>query len=257
MKQLMIAALTAAFVSLPATASAQQGIAILSTGTVVAKNSAVIVAKVVAYVKKINADAGDTVKKGQPLVVLDGAEFAADAALSQGRLDEAVAVEANAGKQYRRMESLMAKGSTTQSALDDAATAHERAKAGVAIAKAALARANAYLGYATLRAPFDGIVEFRKVELGELTAPGQPLMKVTDTVHLRFETSVKESDVNRIAVGDTVNVFVDALGETPVSGTVAHLVPSGDPASHSFTVRIDLAPTKGMKPGMYGKVRWQ
>ncbi len=256
MKSFMTACV-AALIALPSTAHAQQGIAVLSTGIVVAKHSAVIAAKVVAYVEKISADAGDTVKKGAPLIILDNAEFAAGAALAKGHLDEATAVAANAEKQYDRMASLMAKGSTTQSALDDATMANARAKAGVTIAKAELAKANAYLGYTILRAPFSGVVEFRKVELGELTAPGQPLMKVTDTVHLRFETSVKESDVNRINVGDTVNVFVDALGETAIEGAVAHLVPSGDPTSHSFTVRIDLAPTEGLKPGMYGKVRWQ
>lgn len=257
MKQFATALLTAAIIALPGQALAQQGVSILSTGTVVPKNSSVIAAKVVAYIKRAKVEVGDTVKKGAPLILLDDAEFAAGAALAKGHLAEAEAVAANAKKQYHRMESLLAKGSTTQSAFDEAEMAYQRAKAGVAIARAELAKASAYLGYATLRAPFDGTIEFKKAEVGELTAPGQPLVKVTDTNHLRFETSVKESDVNLIDVGDKVNVFIDALGPDPVAGTVAHKVPSGDPMSHSFTVRIDLAPTDGLKPGMFGKVRWQ
>jgi RND family efflux transporter MFP subunit len=252
-------AVAAALLLFPAPVRAQElaPLPVLATGTVVAKNTAVIAAKVVSYVKRIGGDVGATVKKGEVLIQLDDGEFAANVALAQAHLADARARLGLAEKSFHRMRSLLEKGATTQSAFDEASAGYAQAQAGVGVAEAELAKAKVFLGYTLLRAPFAGTVEFKRIEVGELTAPGQPLMKVTDVARLRFETSVKESDVNRIAVGGEATILVDALPGVEVSGTVAHIVPSGEAATHSFIVRIDLAPTEGLKPGMYGKARWR
>jgi len=236
-------------------AFAQNQAPVLSTGSVVAKNSAVISAKVASYVEKINGEVGTRVKKGQALIKLDSAEFEANRALALARLDDAKAAFENAEINYQRMKELVEKGSTTKSSFDDAATAYKRAKAAIALAEAEVARANVFVGYATLTSPIDGVIDFKRIETGELTAPGQPLMKITDDKNLRFETSVKESDINRIKAGQSAAVLIDALEGKKVKGKVAHIVPSGDTASHSFMVVIDLEPVEGLRIGMYGKVR--
>lgn len=248
-----VAALTLAFGG--AAAAEHTGVK-LSTGTVVVKTSAVISAKVASYVRKINADVGGRVKKGQALIELDGAEFEAGAALARARLAGAGAVLEAAELHFRRIESLLAKGSATQSAYDKARADYLGAKAAVALARAELDSAEVFLGYATLVSPIDGVVDFKKIEVGELTSPGQPLLKVVDTQNLRFETTVKESEIGGIEPGMAVVTRIEALGDREVAGKVAHVVPTGDRTSHSYTVRIDLEPTDGLMAGMYGKIRW-
>lgn len=249
--------LVLAVISIPSMAFAQPGESILSTGAVAAKSTVVISAKIQSYVEKLAGDTGTVVKKGQTLIKLNDAEFQANVALAKAHLYEAQAVLSNAETNFKRMSQLIEKGSTTQSAFDDAKTGFNRAKANVAIAEAELRKAQVFIGYTNLTSPIDGTIDSKAVEIGELTSPGQPLMRVTDTKNLRFETTVKESDVNQVKPGDPVIVLIDALPNTQIKGVVAHIVPSGDKSSHSFIARIDLAPTEGLRIGMYGKVRWK
>lgn len=246
-----------ALLAAPSISFAQTDAAILSTGAVAPKSSVVISAKVQSYVEKIAGDTGTHVKKGQTLIKLNDAEFEANVALARAHLAEAHAVVYNAETNFKRMTQLIEKGSTTQSAFDDSKTAYNRAKAGVALAEAELRKAQVFIGYTNLTSPIEGTIDTKSVEIGELTSPGQPLMKVTDTKNLRFETTIKESDVNQVKPGDQVTVYIDALPDKPIKGTVAHVVPSGDKSSHSFIARIDLEPMDGVRIGMYGKVRWK
>ncbi|VAX16466.1 hypothetical protein MNBD_NITROSPINAE01-478 [hydrothermal vent metagenome] len=236
--------------------NAQGAGATYSTGTVVTKSSAVISAKVVSYVKKIYGDVGDMVKKGQALVKLDDAEFTANIKFAKARLDDSIASLDMTKLTLGRIDKLFTKGSIAKSAVDKAKTDYARAKAAVSLAEAELEKAQVFLGYTTLRSPIDGAIDFKKIETGELTSPGQPLLKVVDTKHLRFAATVKESDINLIKRGMKVNVTIEALGDKKIEGSVAHIVPSGDRASHSYLVRIDLAPTDGLMAGMYGKIIW-
>ncbi len=236
--------------------NAQGASATYSTGTVVTKSSAVISAKVVSYVQKIYGDVGDMVKKGQTLIKLDDAEFAANIKFAGARLDDSRASLEMAQLTLGRIDKLFTKGSIAKSAVDKAKTDYARAKAAVSLATAELEKAQVFLGYTTLRSPIDGAIDFKKIEIGELTSPGQPLLKIVDTKHLRFAATVKESDINLIKRGMKVNVTIEALGDKKIEGAVAHIVPSGDRTSHSYLVRIDLAPTEGLMAGMYGKIIW-
>ncbi|MBI4664868.1 MAG: efflux RND transporter periplasmic adaptor subunit [Nitrospinae bacterium] len=230
---------------------------ILSTGVVASKASITLSSKISAQVVRISGDLGSPVKKGQVIMKLDDGELGANVALARGHLDSAKAAYENATLGFDRQKRLLSQGSTTQSAYDEANTAMQRAQAGVAVAEAELRKAQVYLAYTNIVSPINGVIESKSVEVGELTSPGQPVVKVADTKNLRFETSVKESDINLIGVGDKVEVTVDALPNKTISGTVAQIVPAGDRASHSFLVRIDLPLTEGLRAGMYGKARWR
>ncbi len=81
------------------------------------------------------------------------------------------------------------------------------------------------------------------------------MLKLEDPRRLRLEATVSEGDVKAVAVGDKVTVVVDALGDRPLTGTVAQVLPAGDPATHTFVVKVDLPPTPGLKSGMFGRMR--
>lgn len=253
---ILAAAITALFY-IPASHAADGQATIYSTGVVTPKASAKIGAKIMSTVTAVRADTGDRVKKGDVVIQLDDAEFMANVKLAEGHLADAKAVAKNAKKQFERIGNLKKEGSATERALDDAHMAYERANAGVTIAKAELAKAKIYAEYTMLKAPFDGVVDDRQIELGELTQPGVPLFMITNDTDLRFETTVKESDINKVTIGAPVSVLIDALPNQEFSGTVAHIVSSGDVTSHSFIVRIDLQHDPDIKIGMYGKARWR
>jgi RND family efflux transporter MFP subunit len=100
------------------------------------------------------------------------------------------------------------------------------------------------------------VVLERKVEMGTLAVPGVPLLVIEDSRAYRLEAHVPESQMGDITLGMNVTVSVEALGKPELVGTVAEIVPTADPASRTFVVKLELPPVAGLRSGMYGKVRF-
>ncbi len=160
------------------------------------------------------------------------------------------------------------KAATAEAERADQMLASWRAKKNQVLAKmdqarAEIAAAQIMVGYARVSAPISGIVTAKHAEVGMLAAPGMPLVTIEDDAHYRLEAMVEESQIGKIHLGDPVQVIVDALGERELSGRVAEIVPTADPASRSSTVKIDLPADGGregarqlLRSGLYGKARF-
>lgn len=122
-------------------------------------------------------------------------------------------------------------------------------------AAADLANAQLYVGYARVTAPLAGLVTAKPVELGMLAAPGVPLVTVEDGRY-RLEAEVEESHLGSIRVGQPVAVELDALARRELAGRVGEVAPSTDPATRSYTVKIDLPATSGLRSGLFGRARF-
>jgi RND family efflux transporter MFP subunit len=121
-------------------------------------------------------------------------------------------------------------------------------------AKAEVGEAQATLDYARITAPFAGQVIERRIDPGNLAAPGTPILVVEEEGKLRIETAVEESRARAVALGDTAVVEIDSLGK-PVTGIVGEIVPTVDVASRAFLVKVDLpADLVGLRPGMFARV---
>ncbi len=119
-------------------------------------------------------------------------------------------------------------------------------------ARAEAQGANVTLGYATIVAPADGIVVAKTAEVGMMAQPGVPLLTIENPSTYRLEASVEESYMARVQIGAEVPVRIDALGGLDITGSVAEVMPSTDPASRSVVVKIDLPATPGLRAGQYG-----
>jgi multidrug efflux pump subunit AcrA (membrane-fusion protein) len=117
-----------------------------------------------------------------------------------------------------------------------------------------LHHAQVVFSYTTIRAPFDGIIVAKAVEVGNLASPGVPLVTVEEERY-RLEAGVQESEIKRIRTGQQAEVKIDALGRK-VSGPIMEIVPAADPQSRTFTVKIDLLPMPGLRSGFYGTTRF-
>ena len=127
------------------------------------------------------------------------------------------------------------------------------AQARIEQARAQLENAKAFLSHTKVEAPFSGMVTKKWVEVGDMASPGAPLLELEDVRQYRLEAVVDEVLVQRIKQGDKVPVLLDAIGTGALDGVVAELVPSADPSSRTFLVKIDLPPTPGIKSGMFGR----
>ena len=128
------------------------------------------------------------------------------------------------------------------------------AKAGVAQAEAALAYARQQLANAYIRTPIAGTVSKRLTEPGQMASPDVPLIKVVALDTIYFEATVSEIDIGKVKTGQPVEITVDALPSRKFRGSVQKILPTADPESRHFTVRIEVFNRTGdLRPGMFAR----
>ena len=241
-----------------------------AVGTVRAARTSQLASQLLANIFEMRASEGARVQKGQVLVVLDGAQpraalERATAALTAAQ-QEVVAAEANyelASATLRRYQSLYEKKSVSPQEFDQvqtrhrAATAHrDLARAGQGQAQASLAQARTVFEYTRIRAPYDGLVTEKRADPGTLAAPGTVILVVEDTRRFRLEVSVDESEISVVHLRQEVSVVIDALGAIELRGRVVQIVPTADPASRSFLVKVELAGEARLRSGLFGRAHF-
>ena len=224
-----------------------------AVGTLRSAHEATIAGKVMGTVVEIRKKAGDPVRKGEILLVIDSRDVAGQVAQAEGGLAQARAAATLAETNFRRFEQLRARGAASQLELDQARYQHETALGAVRQAEGAVATATSYQAYARIPAPFDGRVVDQLCEEGDLASPGRPLMKVEDTTHLRLFASLEASRAEAAVVGAQVEVRVPAVPGRTIRGTVSEVTPAADPATRSILVKIDLEEDPSLRAGLFGR----
>src|SRR5579883_2608690 len=208
-------------------------------GTVQAKLRATLEAKLSGRIDKMPVLLGQPVKAGQFVARLDAAEIKA-------RMEQAEAGLQQAERDWKRTAALFDQQAATRSDYD-AADARYRG------AKAAMAEAQAMMGYVEIRAPFDGMVTKKWADVGDLAVPGKPLIGIEDPSMLQLEADVPESIASRIQPSARLPVQVDSVkGE--LAGTVMEIAPTADPTSRTFRVKLDLPQAAGLRSGQFARL---
>lgn len=223
-----------------------------SVGTVKAAREATVASKVMGSVSRLNFKEGDRVKEGSFLVEIDDRDIRAQLEQAQAAVSEASASYRNAEINLGRMRSLLEQKSVTQQQVDNSVMQFDMAKARTEQAHANVEAIKVMLGYTRVSAPFAGVVTEKGIETGEMASPGRPLFRITDDRTLRLETKIREAEIKGVNVGKSLDVRIDAIDKV-IKGRVSQIIPSGDPATHSFLVKIDLPKTEGLLPGMFGR----
>lgn len=228
-------------------------------GTMEAWNAAKLYARVGGYVKAWYRDIGAGVAAGTPLGLIDTPEL--DQQIAQARADLASA-RANAGlarSTAARWNDLLSTASVSKQEADEKNGDLAVKTAAVQGAQAALGRLLAERDYATVRAPFAGIVTQRNAEIGDLVGPGasvqQPLFAVADVHRIRIYVNVPQAYASAMRPGLRATLTMpDHPGQsypTRVVGT------SGSIAPQSGTLQVQLVannPDGALKPGGYAQV---
>jgi len=237
-----------------------------STGTIQARESAVVSAQVMGRILQVLVREGDSVHAGQALVVLDDAGLRAQMAQAQAGVNAAQSAQAAAqtnsalaASTLERYKKLDAEKSVSAQELDEVSRRAEAAAANLDAVRAQTEAARAQesgartmLGYTRLVAPFAGVVTARMADPGSMAAPGVPLLKVDQAGQLQLDATVDESAISMAHKGMKVQVAIGDGSTASLTGSVAEIVPAADPSSHSFTVKIDLPSSSQVRAGMYG-----
>jgi len=237
------------------------------SGSIYAKNQVMVATRLMGYIKKMNVEEGDVVKKGDILFEVDPSDIysminqaRAGVMQAQNGVLMAKLAYADAKKDYERFKNLYAKGAVSKRDFekmklnrDLRASQIKLAEAMLAQAKAALQRALDQKKYAKVKAPIDGVVVRKLTKVAEMAIPGHPVLVLADLNSIQARAFVKESDVKVIHKDQDAKVYVNAVNKT-VDAKVSNIIPSADPATHSYLVKFSLADKKGLLPGMYAKI---
>ncbi len=251
-----------------------------TTGTVRARTSATISAKLMGYVREVKVQTGDRVREGQPLVTLDSRDLDAGAKRAEAAREEVrtaipeadsgvAAAKANldlAQATFGRMRELFQKKSISNQEFDEASAKLKAAQAGYDMAKARRSQLDSKLAqvdqevratevtrtYADILAPFAGIVTAKSVEAGSMALPGMTLLTIEREGGYRLEASVEESKLASIRVGQAVSVTLDGLDRT-IDARVSEIVPAVDASSRAYIVKIDLPAVPSLRSGVFGR----
>lgn len=200
---------------------------------------AVIASRLTGTISTLPWGLGQSVKAGEVLLTLSAPE-------AEARVRQSQAQTAEATRTAERERTLVTKGVSPPDALRDA---EDRLR----FAQAALAEAEAMLAYATVRAPFDGVVTEKHVLPGDLATPGLPLLVVESTQHLRAESNIPETLAASLHLGDALGVIVD---EPPaaIAGTIEELSTASDAVSRSLLAKVAV-PTAAVRSGQFVRLQ--
>jgi RND family efflux transporter MFP subunit len=177
-----------------------------------------------------------------PKVDLDTANTRVDVA--QAKIGQIEATIAQATSSIRN----------AKAAVGEATASVDQAQAGVSQAKANARQVAANLDYGMVRAPFAGVITKKQVEIGAIAGVSQPLVTLESRDRLRLSVAVPESLIDRVQLGQSVTVHIDALNR-PVSGKVSQIIPAADPQARNFTVKVALPATTNLISGMFGRLQ--
>lgn len=202
-------------------------------------------------VAEVLVEVGDRVRAGQPLLRLDTRTLEvqarqADASVAQARASLELA-RANA----ERGATLVKEGLISSSNADELRATLTGAEAQVATAEADLEAARLRLGFATLRAPDDGIISARTVQPGQIVASGTDLLRLIRQGRLEWRAELTESDLTRVKIGTSVEL-TSPSGEH-ILGQVRAVSPAVDPETRTGVLYADLPAPGDLRSGMFAQ----
>lgn len=228
-------------------------------GTLAARSEADVRTEYSGTVAEVYVTQWVRVKAGTPLARLDTRE--ADAAVAAARaaaLQADVAVQ-RAARELDRSLNLKEAGLATQQGLDEAKTADEAARAGAAAAKAQLEMAEARRTKAVLRAPIDGVVAARNVNVGDFVenmGNPPPMFRIVDNRLLELTASVPSTRMAELRAGQPFVFTSDSFPGKELAGRVSFINPAADEASRTVKVKTEVPnPDESLKAGLFVKGR--
>jgi HlyD family secretion protein len=204
-------------------------------------------------VAAIYVEAGDHVKRGQVLARLNVSVLEPQVTNLEAALEQAHAEAELAEAEYRRAQAVGASGALSAEETQRRRSAAVTAAAKVKVAAAQLAEAQARLARAAVRAPADGIILTRNVEVGQTATPGgEALFRLSERGEVELRGQVAEQDLPLLKVGQLVNVRLTGTAHV-YEGHVRLLGAVIDPQTRLGMARVELTPDPNLRPGAFAR----
>jgi HlyD family secretion protein len=254
---------TAVEISPARSISASEGASLLNaSGYVTPRRRATVAAKITGRVQELLVEEGMHVEQGQVLAKIDSSD--AEARLKAAEADLAVASStiaeikvnlADAGRTYKRVADLHAKGVASNNDFDKALAGYDGLKARLVMMQEQITAAQARREMALtdienciVRAPFSGIAVSKDAQVGEMVSPISAgggftrtgIATIVDMQSLEIEVDVNESYLAKVSQGQKVDATLDAYPDWHIPSTVRTIIPTADRQKATVKVRISF-----------------
>ena len=233
----------------------QEGDELFLSGTLSAKQTAMISTRYMGFIEKIHVKQGDQVRAGQLLVSINSEDLRAKRNQAQAMVAEATAALKNANRDLERYQTLRAQNSVSDKELENMSLNSTSHDARLQVAQQTLREVNSMMAYTQLRAPFSGVVVQKFTDEGGTANPGMPILAIEQSGELNVTASVPENYVQYIKIGDHVTIDVKSVG-TQYLGTVREMSPSATLTGGQYNIKVSIDSTNKQKlrPGMYASL---
>jgi membrane fusion protein (multidrug efflux system) len=196
--------------------------------------------EVAGKVVKINFESGQQLEKDDPILYLDSEVEKANLKSAKARLPAAK-------RNFERINSLFKSGSVSQGQVDEA-------EADYLALQGQIESYEATISLRTIRAPFSGIAGLRNVFLGEYLTSGSEIVRLENISRMRMRFTIAQNDLNKISIGQKMNVFVDAQPDTVFDGVISAIEPAVNYQSGVIQVQASIPnEAQALRSGMFAK----
>lgn len=224
-----------------------------AVGSIEPIHQTLLASKILAKVIEVNVSAGQNVVAGDVLVRLADDDLKSRVQQALAALESATASSEQAQTNLRRAEKLRGSNSISQSEYETAVTAVRTSQANLNQAASAVDEAKVSLGYATIEAPYAGVVIDKQIQSGDTVTPGQTLLTLYDPNQMQLVANVRESFASRLKVGQQVSAKLESM-DYECLATVREVVPQAEAGSRSFRVKVSGPCPPGIYSGMFGRI---
>ena len=220
--------------------------------TAVSLNDARLSAQLSATVKRINANVGATVQSGDPLVLLDCSDYDINLGIAEAQLESARASQSLALAELERARSLFAKKLNSKQDIDIKLAESRSSAAQVSQQELNVSKAKTDIARCTIEAPFDGVITERLISVGELAAPGTPLVSIVDSGALELSAFISSSQTKNFAQVDAFSFDAGDLYPVKILNGGGII----NPQNRNTEVRFAFSEKKPPS-GTSGSLRWR
>ena len=223
------------------------------SGTVISDNEKYITSRFMGFIKTVNVSEGDIVKKGTLLYSIDSTEI--DSKKRQAMLsiqmyeNQYITMQRN----YERFQRLYKKGLVSKFEVEQLELGSQNLKDMIEISKLQIKEVENQYRYLTIKAPNDGVIVKKNIKSGEMAIPGMPALILSDLSTLKIKTEVSENDLKNIFIGQNAKVEIPSMNLL-TDAKISAIIPSSNPMTHTFTIKLSFQDIKNVYPGMYSKV---
>lgn len=237
------------------------------SGTVASDNEKFITSRYMGYVNKVFIHDGQKVKNGDTLYIIDSKEMDANRLQVELMIEQAklaVSMRENQfndiKRNYERFKRLFKKGLVSKYDVEQLELHSKNLGNMVQIANKQLSQAKEQLKvvknqykYLEIKAPNDGVIVRKMIKTGEMAMPGMPAVVISDLESLIIKTEISESKLNKIIIGQVVDIKIPSINYSS-KGKIKAIIPNSNPMTHTFAIKIDFTKNSFVYPGMYSKI---